>query len=77
MSKRTRPQLELGSWQPDRTAPVLCAGQEVGRIVQLFGWYDLRFANGEVWAGGKTISKALATFAYVADLHPEYCQRAD
>jgi hypothetical protein len=72
MSKR--PTLELGPWAPDRTAPILHDGQEVGRLVQCFSWYDLRFPSGEVWAGGKAISKALATFAYVADLHPEYLQ---
>jgi hypothetical protein len=66
-----KPAFELGLWQADRTAPVLLDGQEVGRLVRLFDWYDLRFASGLSWAGGKKISKALDTFAYVWRTRPD------
>ena len=57
----------LGAWSPDRTAPVLDAsGQPVGRVVQVFGWYDLDVPdiNGQPVriVGGAKLERALRRF---------------
>jgi hypothetical protein len=67
----SKPAITLGAWQPDRSAPLLLDGQPIGKIVQSFGWYDLKFDTGLLWAGGKTLSKALATAAFVYRTRPD------
>lgn len=67
----SKPTATIGAWQPDRTAPLFVNGEPVGKIIQLWGWYDLEFATGLRWAGGKTITKALSNAAIVYRTYPE------
>lgn len=67
-TKRTpAPAFTLGAWRPDNTAPVIDAsGQPVGRVVQIYGWYDIDVPdiNGRPVriVGGKKLERALRRF---------------
>lgn len=66
----SKPTFTLAPWQPGNLAAILDAdGQPVGLMMRRYGWHDLAVELPEggsiIWAGGKTTTKTLKTFAAV------------